>query len=93
VHIRNKNGRLYHITEIHTGFLQYILQVMHHLMRFLLDIFIPEFPANGIQTNLSGNIKGIACKNGLVIGADGGRGIGGFNDGLTHGFMLVMQRI
>jgi 3-hydroxybutyryl-CoA dehydrogenase len=57
---------------------------LHYLVRFVLYVAIFEVARGRVNANLAGDVKRIVNHYGLVIGADGCRGVFGIDDFLFH---------
>lgn len=85
-HVAEEDRRLDDVVETNSGFGKDRPQVVHHLVRLGNDVCGDDASGGGIDGDLSGDKQKIAGFDGLAIGPDGGRGVGGIDD---FGFHLV----
>ena len=78
-------GGLDHVAHIGTGCSQNGFDVGQTLAGLGGDIITCESAGGGINGQLAGNIDGIACGNGLRVGADGGRSEICMDGNIAHG--------
>ena len=76
------------VVQVAAGSLDHRLEVLEHLDGLLLEAF-HQFHGLRVQRDLPGHVDGIAGLDGLGVGADGGRGVVGVDNGLGHGNSLL----
>jgi hypothetical protein len=64
---------------------------MHHLVRFFLEVFFPEFPGCRVYTDLPRNKKEAIHLNGLVIWSYGSWRLAGIDNVHIHVSILKKQ--
>ena len=87
-HVLQEHGGLDHVVHGEAGGLQNGLHIGQHLTGLLGDAAGHELTGGGVKGHLTGGDKEAAAVDGLRIGADGGRGVGGGDD-LFHGVTLL----
>ena len=77
--VSQQHGGLDHVAHVSTGFRQNGFDVGQALTGLGGDVVACKSTGGGINGNLTGDVDGIACLNGLRIGTDGGGGIVGMD--------------
>ena len=72
------------VVEAVAGGLGDLTQVEEHLVDLRLDA-LDQHHGRGVESDLAGQVNGVADFHALGIGADGGGGIGGGEDLFGHG--------
>src|SRR6266704_5155629 len=86
--IGQKDGAFYHIAKRRLLIVQNSLHVFENALGLGFDVAAHEITGRGIKRNLPGAEKQIANADGMVVGSDGWRGFGRFDDGfLWHKFL------
>ena len=82
--VGEEDGALHDVRKGQALVIEDALHVLQHAARLVLDVAGDELAVGRIERNLPGAEQQVTDADGVIVGANGRRALGGFDDGFRH---------